>query len=193
MTVFTLNPKWGGRLEGFDRVLAIAKAARMTAKEIEYLEYRIEMEKADYYEIVSEEKTIAASHYKKAGELCETFKPWEKVAHASYDTADWPIVIEASNHLIDINPTRGYLYRRRGWAYEKTTQMARAIKDYEIASELGSHWAQNKLGWLLWQGIYLPKDLERAKKLFTEAAGQGNRNAPANLKAINAILSQQDN
>jgi TPR repeat protein len=188
--VSTLNPKWGGSFEAMDKLLELAETAKMPANEIRYLNYKIELEKANYYSVVTEQKTLAASHYELAGGFCENRWIWEKIVQTSYETSDWPKLIEAADRLIKIEPANGYAFQRRGWAFEKTNQMARAVKDYEIAAKLGLPWAQNKLGWILWQGIDLPKDLPRAKKLFLKATGQGDEYAKANLKALNAVLGE---
>jgi TPR repeat protein len=185
---FALNPKWGGSFEELDQLVAFAEAAGMDVKEIAVLKYRIEIEKGNYFEVVTKQKSRAATHYRSAGELCEAYLPWENAIRTSYSIDDWANVIVAADRLLKLNPKNSDTIQRRGWAYENTKQMALAVKDYKTAAEMGNPWAQNKLGWILWQGTDLPKDVARAKKLFEQAAAQGNKNAQANLKALNAML-----
>ena len=183
---YAFNPKWGGSFEELDQLVAAASEAKMKPNEIAVLKYRVEMEKANFFEVITKQKRRAAAHYRLAGNICEAYWPWENVTRTSYDLEDWPSVIAAAGHLIQLDPTNGYAFQRRGWAYEKTDRMAEAVKDYEVAAEIGMPWAQNKLGWMLWQGIDVPKDVRRAEELFIKAAAQGNENAPANLRDLMA-------
>jgi len=185
-----LNPKWGGSFDELDRLFSFAQTARMSADDLAVLKYRIELEKGDYYEVVTRQMANAATHYRLAGEACESANAWVNAMRVSYAIEDWANVIVAASRSLNLDPTDGYSFQRRGWAYEKTKRMDQAVKDYETAAGIGIPWAQNKLGWILWQGTDAPKDLARARKLFELAAASGDSNAPVNLKALNAAIGK---
>lgn len=186
---FSLNPKWGGSLEELDKLAASAQAARMDNGAVRVLKYRVEMEKANYYEVVTKQKARAAEHYRMAGGQCEFGEPWRNAMRVTYDIEDWSGLVTAANRMLELHPTDSGSLQRRGWAYEKMDRMKDAIKDYEAAAALGGAWAQNKLGWMLWQGKGIARDLPRAKRLLEQAAEQGDKNARTNLNGINAELS----
>jgi len=188
--VVSLNPKWGGSFEKLDRLVEFAKASGMGIDAVTTLKFRVEIEKGNYYEVATKQLARATHHYRLAGEVCETYLPWEAAMRTSYEIEDWDNLIIAADRLLKLDPTIGWAIQRRGWAFEKTGKMIRAIKDYDVAADLGNPWAQNKLGWILWQGTDAPKDKIRAKLLFEQAAVQGNSNAQANLKALNAELGK---
>ena len=186
-----LNPKWGGSLDDLDRLFSYAQKAQMSADDLAVLRYRIELEKGDYYEVVTRQMANAAMHYQLAGEVCESANAWSNAVRVSYGIEDWANVIVAANRLVKLDPTDGAAFQRRGWGYEKTKRMDQAVKDYEIAAGIGVPWAQNKLGWILWQGVDAPKDVAGARKLFELAAASGDKNAPTNLRALNAELARK--
>jgi tetratricopeptide (TPR) repeat protein len=185
---FALNPKWGGSLEELDQLAASAQGTRMDSGAVRVVKYRVEMEKANYYEIVTKQKARAAEHYRMAGSHCEFGEPWRNAMRMTYDIEDWSGLVTAANRMLELHPTDSGSLQRRGWAYEKLDRMKDAIKDYEAAAALGGSWAQNKLGWMLWQGKGMVKDLPRARRLLEQAAEQGDKNARANLNGLNAEL-----
>jgi tetratricopeptide (TPR) repeat protein len=188
-SAMALNPKWGGSYDQLDDLVVAARNADMAPNEIATVQYQVEFEKADYDEKFTKNSSQAAKHYIQAGELCDSYEAWNGAIKTSYDSEDWQAVIEAGDHLLKRFPADQRTFARRGWAYEKTGRLKQAIQNYEAASRLGDAWAQNKLGWILWQGIDAPKNIKKARRLFELAAAQGNKTAQANLKALNAVNS----
>lgn len=186
---FALSPKWGGSMEHLDWLITSAEGANMAANQIATLKYRVELAKADHYNVVTKQMARAAVHYLRAAELCENYAAWDGAIRTSYDIEDWTTLIAAADNLLKLYPSHARTFARRGWAYEQTDRMARAIKDYEIAATLGDSWTQNKLGWLLWQGTEVKRDVIKARQLFKRAAAQGNETAQANLVALDAEAS----
>lgn len=186
--VSALNPKWGGSLEKLDQLATFAQYSGMNKNEILAVKYYIELEKGNYYEVVTKQFAKAAAHYRAAGSLCKLSAPLRVASELSYKIEDWKNLIDISSEMLVLNPTDRESYQKRGWAYEKTGKTSQSIKDYEVAANLGASWAQNKLGWMLWQGAEMPKDTMRAKVMFQKSAEQGNKTAETNLKALNAQL-----
>jgi TPR repeat protein len=76
----------------------------------------------------------------------------------------------------------------RAWLYESQLKDdVKAIKDYQVAADLGNAYAQNRVGWWHLTGKGVAKDLNRASQWFKLAAAQGNDNAIANLKYIDKL------
>ena len=70
-----------------------------------------------------------------------------------------------------------------GRAYAANHQMSEAAAAYRKAADKGSTAAMVELGNLLMNGSGVPKDEEKARKLFERAANAGNPRAVANLAA----------
>jgi tetratricopeptide (TPR) repeat protein len=85
------------------------------------------------------------------------------------------------SRLINIDPHNIYALSNRGAIYQRMKQPERAVKDYAKAAELGDEFSENELGKFYWHGIAVPRDRERAIKLFRSAAEKGNKNAGSNL------------
>jgi TPR repeat protein len=125
-----------------------------------------------------------------ASALCESAAPWRGIADAAFVLQDWEVRKTASTKVIFYYPSSGIDVFNRGWAHEQLGQFQQAIKDYEAASELGNDWAQNNLGWILFEGKHAEQDLQRAKLLFSASAAQGNSKAKRNLESVNRALQK---
>jgi TPR repeat protein len=183
-----LNPKWAGSFEALDQLAVSAQSGKMDSSAIRVVKYRVEMEKANYYDVGTRQMARAAEHYILAGNQCESTEPWKNGMRVTYEIEDWPGVITMANRMLEVQPADIRALEKRGYAFEKMDKMPDASKDYGMAAALGSSWSQNKLGYWLWQGKNVPKDLPRAKLLLEQAAEQGNKNARTNLNGLNAEL-----
>jgi tetratricopeptide (TPR) repeat protein len=180
------HPKWGGSLEELDQIASSAAAAGMGAADLRFVNYRVEMEKGNYYEVVTKQNGRAVEHYRSAGNICESENPWRYSIRLSRQIEDWPVLLETSNRLLEIVPSDTSGLENRGWALEKSNRIKDAMPDYVAAAELGSSWALNKAGWLYWRGESVTKDVPRARRYFEQAAAKGNQTAIANLAGLNA-------
>lgn len=98
------------------------------------------------------------------------------IREQKYDQALGPL-----SKLINIDPRDTYALAARGSIYHRQKQSEQAAKDYAKAAELGDAYSENELGKFYWYGIAVPRDKERAIKLFRDAAGKGNKDAENNL------------
>jgi uncharacterized protein len=71
-----------------------------------------------------------------------------------------------------------------GRAYAANHQMSEAAAAYRKAADKGSTAAMVELGNLLMNGLGVPRDEEKARKLFERAANAGNPRAVANLAGL---------
>lgn len=185
------NPKWGGNPELLESVLNQAQVHGIEPQAQNFLKYSALMEMANYFDISTKEKLKAVEYYRKASSVCESAAPWRKIADAAFVLRDWENRKHASTQVIAYYPTSAADIFNRGWAQEQLGQLEEAIKDYETASQLGNDWAQNNLGWILLEGKHRRQDLNRAKKLFSASAAQGNSKAISNLESVNQAIDKQ--
>jgi tetratricopeptide (TPR) repeat protein len=90
--------------------------------------------------------------------------------------------------LVKQHPKYAQGWNMRAWLYESQLKDdVKAIKDYQVAADLGNAYAQNRVGWWYLTGKGVAKDLNRASQWFKLAAAQGNDNAIANLKYIDKL------
>ena len=89
--------------------------------------------------------------------------------------------LEPLSKLIKLNPSNTYALSNRGWIYARMKRQTQAINDYTKAAELGDAFSENELGKIYWYAIGVPRDKERAIKMFRSAAEQGNADAETNL------------
>jgi hypothetical protein len=184
------NPKWGGSAELLTTAVNRAQLHQIKQPQLNFLQYSAYMELANYYDFSSKEKTRAIEYYRLASELCESAAPWRGIADAAFVLQDWEVRKTASTKVIFYYPNSGIDIFNRGWAHEQLGQFQQAIKDYEAAAERGNDWAQNNLGWMLFEGKHANQDLQRAKLLFAASAAQGNSKAKWNLESVNRALQK---
>jgi tetratricopeptide (TPR) repeat protein len=184
------NPKWGGSPELLAAVVNRARLHHVAQPQLNFLQYSAYMELANYYDFSTKEKAKAIEYYRLASELCESAAPWRGIADAAFVLQDWEARKTASTKVISYYPKSGVDIFNRGWAHEQLGQFQQAILDYEVAAELGNDWAQNNLGWILFEGKHTSQDLQRAKLLFSASAMQGNAKAKFNLESVNRALQK---
>lgn len=179
-----LDPRWGGVPEDLDLLLERAAKSPLPPARLRTLQWKAEMTRAGYFHTATKEKTKAMAHYRKAAGLCQSSEAQWQISSLAYDLEDWPAVVDATTHYLEMNPDARRAYARRGWAKERLARLPEAILDYEKASDFGDAWAQNKLGYLLMTGNGVQKDIPRARRLFNASAVQGNNNAQTNLDLL---------
>lgn len=182
--MFMLNPKWGGSVEAIDAVVHRAKAKELPARQIRYLEYAAEAQKADFHDNLSREKTRAIEHYRKANAICADPLMLWKASGGALALEDWALVVRLMDEYLVVKPVAA-AYNRRGWARDKAGQLPEAVPDYERAAALNDPWAQGRLGYLLMLGRGIPQDVVRARKLLGLAAAAGNAHAQRSLDWLN--------
>jgi len=183
--VYALAPKWGGSFEAMDQLVDRAAKVPVGGAQLRYLQYSVEMAKANHHDVVTKEKTKAIGHWRRAVGLCSSPTAWGHITRTAYDIEDWKTVKEAATHSVQSKPGVGTVLQRRGWAHEKMGEMGPAIKDYEAAAELGESWAQNRLGYYLMLGQHMPQDIPRARRLLESAVAKGNATAKTHLEWLN--------
>lgn len=183
--VYALAPKWGGSFEAMDQVVERAAKLPVDSARLRYLQYALEMAKANHYDVVTKEKTRAIGHWRRAVVLCSTPAAWGHILRTAYDIEDWKTVKEAATHSLQGKPGVARVLQHRGWAHEKMGEMGSAIKDYEAAAELGEDWAQGRLGYYLMLGQHMPQDIPRARRMLESAAAKGNITAKNHLEWLN--------
>jgi len=104
-----------------------------------------------------------------------------QMSHVLISEQKYELAMEPLSKLISIDPRNAYALSARGSIYYRKKQPEQAAKDYAKAAELGDAHAENELGKFYWFGIVVPRDKERAIRLFRNAAGKGNKDAENNL------------
>jgi len=185
VALFAMVPKWGGSFEQQTELLRRAVDAGLPPAQVRYLAHTAQMARADHFDVVTREKTRAIAEYRLAGELCPDSSAWARIIDAANVLEDWQTAREAADRHLAVRPADGLVLQQRGWAFEKTGDLAAAARDYEAAARLGQPWAQQRFGFFLMTGKGLPQDRERARMVLEAAAANGNAAARAHLDQLN--------
>lgn len=186
IAVTYLAPKWGGSLEAVSGLVRDAEKAGLPAAQIHYLKFSELMEQGSHWWGVEKTPRKALDAYRMALHACpNSERAMDGLLANAISLAEWDAVIEEVTRSEKAGHVWAKGVGRRGFAYEKSGDMARAVRDYELAVALGDAWATGKLGYLYMVGKNVPKDLRKARALLTTAVSQGNASAQRNLEWLN--------
>ena len=98
------------------------------------------------------------------------------------------LALSRFNELIKAHPKYERGYTQRGFLYETNYKNdEKAFEDYLVAADLGSSWAQNRIGWWYMAGKYVALDYDKAELWLNRAAAQKNQTAIENLRNLEKL------
>lgn len=184
-----ITPKWGGSVEIMAAFIDESRKSQMDEKlkkrlDGEYYSYLAQQAKFD------QEYKVASDYYLKAYRSTKNPDMLYYSSKNALDGSEFEIAFSRADELVSAHPKYVYGYEQRGYLYETYSKKeSKAVNDYLLASDLGSSWAQNRIGWFYMTGSHVAKDLKKAKIHLNRAAKQNNKTAIANL----AILKDLQN
>jgi Sel1 repeat/Domain of unknown function (DUF4034) len=184
--ITSISLAWGGSNEQLTSYYAQVGDLDLPDGYVRFLRYSILMEQARDFELFNKEKRRAIETWKKAVGLCQYAEaPLRAVLRTAYDLEDWGDVRNAASNLLVILPKNAQIFTQRAWAHEKLANYLDMERDYLSASDLGSAYAQNRIGYFYMTGQYVKKDLVKARKFLQLAANNGSAHATENLQWLN--------
>jgi len=98
------------------------------------------------------------------------------------------LALSRFNELIEAHPKYERGYTQRGFLYETNYKNnEKAFEDYLVAADLGSSWAQNRIGWWYMTGKYVALDYDKAEIWLNRAAAKKNQTAIENLRNLEKL------
>ncbi|MBI5909505.1 MAG: DUF4034 domain-containing protein [Betaproteobacteria bacterium] len=182
-----ISPKWGGSFEAMDEFMIAARKKPMRPEGLAILERDALFLKAETWQNM-ERYREAATLYRKAYHA----RPVPASLSILVEAADiakkgglTDLSIEIYGEVIRIDPQNTASRNQRGHLLEtEKKDLAAAKADYLASAEAGNHWAQNRIGWWYMTGTGGEKNFDLAKKYFTQALENGNKNAGPNLEQL---------
>jgi len=182
------TPKWGGRLDLMDTARSEAVASQMSAKDKQRYQGAYDYMLGDEMERL-DRAGDALTHYWRAyqeGADGDYGNGLERAAWLANRIRRYDEAVKYLDELIRVGQgsqtwarnTRGHIMETQFNKFDK------AFDDYTVSAGLGDAWAENKLGWWYYNGIYVAKDDATARKYWQRAADKGNQTAAANLKRL---------
>lgn len=181
---YTIMPRWGGSLKEMAAYVEECNKSPLSEQD------KKRIEGTYYYELAQQarqEKNLQASSDYFYKDYLATRQPnillWSvKIAIEGKFT---DLAMRRLDELTKTHPDYPPGFELRAQLYEyHYKDMAKAIKDYLAAADLGRDWSQNHIGWYYMKGIGVPVDNVKAKHYLELAAKQGNQNAAANLDML---------
>lgn len=185
--LLTITPKWGGSELLMSKFIKQCKSSSMSDKN------KAHIEGMQYYYLA--EQAWWRKDYKTSSELY--LKAYR--FHNNPDWLEWSgrsavdggfkdMAFQRFDELIKLHPTYAYGFSYRGFLYETYVKNdEKAFKDYVVASNLGSDWAQNRVGWWYMTGKYVAKDFDKAEAYLRRSADQHNKTAIENLVNLDKL------
>ncbi len=189
-----VTPKWGGRLDLMITARTDALSSRMSDKDkgryravYDFL-FADEMERLDK---ANDALTYYWRSYQEGAEN-EGHRALERGASLANRIRRFDEAMKFLDEMISVHrgnevwarDTRGHIHEAQ------LNQLEKAFNDYSAAAAMGDTWAENKLGVWYYNGTYVARDPDMAKKYWQRAADKGNQTAVGNLKRFDRKTDQ---
>jgi TPR repeat protein len=186
-----ITPKWGGSVEIMAGFINESRKSQMD----ENLKKRLD---GEYYSYLAQQANFdqeyktASDYYLKAYRITKNPDMLYYSSKNALDGSNFEIAFSRADELINAHPKYIYGYEQRGYLYETYYKKdSKAVNDYLRASDLGSSWAQNRIGWFYMTGSHVVTDLKKAKIHLSRAAKQNNKTAIVNLAILKNLQNKE--
>jgi hypothetical protein len=185
--LYSITPKWGGSVRQMESFIEDSRRSPMSDKDKARLEVQHHShlgEQASW----DKEYMFSSEHYLKAYQLQNDAKWLYRSGKSAMDGGFKDLAFSRFNELIKAHPKYEVGYTQRGFLYETNYKNdEKAFEDYLVAADLGSSWAQNRIGWWYMTGKYVALDYDKAELWLNRAAAQKNQTAIENLRNLEKL------